>query len=42
LLSKRLKQALAENNISWQKCAELANVPQETMRNLYYGKVKDP
>ncbi len=42
MLSKRLRQALSERDMSWQKCAELADVPLETMRNLYYGKVKDP
>lgn len=42
MLSGRLKQALSERNMTWQKCAELADIPIETMRNLYYGKVKDP
>lgn len=42
MLSKRLKQALSERDMTWQKCAELADIPLETMRNLYYGKVKDP
>ena len=42
MLSERLKQAFSERDITWQECAELANIPFETMRNLYYGKVKDP
>lgn len=42
MLSERLKQAFAERDMTWQECAELADIPLETMRNLYYGKVKDP
>ena len=42
MLTKRLRQALAERDMNWQYCAELADIPLETMRNLYYGKVKDP
>lgn len=42
MLSERLKQAFSERGIAWQECAEQADIPLETMRNLYYGKVKDP
>ncbi len=42
LLSERLRQLFLERKITWQECADLANIPLETMRNLYYGKVKDP
>lgn len=42
MLSTRLKQALSERDMTWQTCAELADIPLETMRNIYYGKVKDP
>ena len=42
MLSEQLKQILSEKKITWQDCAELADIPFETMRNLYYGKVKDP
>lgn len=42
MLSNRLKQALSERNLSLQECSELADIPLETMKNLYYGKVKDP
>lgn len=42
MLSKKLREALLNRNITWQECAETAGIPLETMRNLYYGKVKDP
>ena len=42
MLYLRLNQMLEEKNMSWQKLAEIANVPAETMRNIYYGKVRDP
>ena len=42
MLYLRLNQILEEKNMSWQKLAEIANVPAETMRNIYYGKVRDP
>lgn len=42
MLYLRLNQLLEEKNMSWQKLAEIANVPAETMRNIYYGKVRDP
>ena len=42
MLSERLRQIFSERSITWQECAELADIPLETMRNLYYGKVKDP
>lgn len=42
MLSEQLRQLFIERGITWQECAELADIPLETMRNLYYGKVKDP
>ncbi len=42
MLSERLRHIFHEKEITWQECAELADIPLETMRNLYYGKVKDP
>lgn len=42
MLAERLRQVLSERHLSWQECAESADIPLETMRNLYYGKVKDP
>ena len=42
MLRERLRQALQARQLTWQKCAELADIPLETMRNLYYEKVRDP
>lgn len=42
MLSERLRQLFTELGITWQECASMADIPLETMRNLYYGKVKDP
>lgn len=41
MLSHRLKELLNEQNMTWQELAEKANIPEDTMRNIYYGKVKD-
>ena len=41
IISARLKEQLAEKGMSWHELAEKANIPEETMRNIYYGKVKD-
>lgn len=42
ILSSVLRELLHERGMSIQECAEKADVPMETMRNIYYGKVKDP
>lgn len=42
MLSNVLKELLNERNMSLQELAERADVPYETMRNIYYGKVTDP
>lgn len=42
LLTKQLRRIFVERGITWQECAELCDIPLETVRNLYYGKVKDP
>ncbi len=42
IISVRIKELLAERGMSWQELAEKANIPEETLRNIYYGKVKDP
>lgn len=41
IISARIKELLAEQGMSWHELAEKANIPEETMRNIYYGKVKD-
>ena len=42
MIQKELKDLLEKNHMSYQKLAELSGLPEETVRNLYYGKVKDP
>lgn len=42
MIQEELKYLLEKNNMSKEELAEKADVPLETMRNLYYGKVKDP
>ena len=42
MLYLRINQLLEDKGMSWQKLAEIAEVPVETMRNIYYGKVRDP
>ena len=42
MLYLRINELLNEKGLSWQKVAEMADVPMETMRNIYYGKVRDP
>lgn len=42
MLGKTLKELMNERNMSLQELAELADVPYETLRNIYYGKVTDP
>ncbi len=42
MLYLRLNEMLKDKGMTWQKLAEKADVPLETMRNIYYGKVRDP
>ena len=42
ILSERLRGALGDMDMSFAQLAEKADIPLETVRNLYYGKVKDP
>ncbi len=42
MLYLRLNEILKDKGMTWQKLAEKADVPLETMRNIYYGKVRDP
>ncbi len=42
MLYLRINQLLEDNGITWQQLAEKAGIPEETVRNIYYGKVKDP
>ncbi len=42
MLSKTLKELMNDKNMSLQELAERADVPFETVRNIYYGKVTDP
>lgn len=41
-LSEKLRELLTEKEMSYAELAERADVPLETVRNIYYGKVKDP
>ena len=42
VLSERLREVLDDMEMSFSQLAEKADIPLETVRNLYYGKVKDP
>ena len=42
ILSERLREVLDDMEMSFSQLAEKADIPLETVRNLYYGKVKDP
>lgn len=42
MLSATIKNLLDDKNMTYQELAEQANIPLETMRNIYYDKVKDP
>ena len=42
MIRNELIYLLKRNNMTYQELAEKAGVPLETMRNLYYGKTKDP
>ena len=40
--SMTLNEVMAERNLSIQEVAEMSELPYETVRNIYYGKVTDP
>ena len=42
ILSERLRSLMKEMDMSPSQLAEKAELPIETVRNLYYGKAKDP
>lgn len=42
MLSATIKNLLDDKNMTYQELAEQADIPLETMRNIYYDKVKDP
>ena len=42
MIAKRIKELLEREHMTWQVLAERADIPIETMRNIYYGKVKNP
>lgn len=42
MIKRELVYLLEKNSMTYQELAEKAGVPLETMRNIYYGKVKDP
>lgn len=42
VLSERLRGLLDDREMTFAQLSERADIPLETVRNLYYGKVKDP
>lgn len=42
MLSERLRELLQEYGWNIQDLADMTDLPLETIRNIYYGKVKDP
>lgn len=42
MLSERLRTLLAVNKMTKEELAQRCNLPLETIRNIYYGKVTDP
>lgn len=42
MIQNELVYLLEKNGMTYPELAEKAGIPLETMRNLYYGKVKDP
>lgn len=42
MITERIKEQLKLNGMKWEELAEKADIPVDTMRNIYYGKVKDP
>lgn len=41
VISARIKELLAEYGMTWHELAERAGIPEETMRNIYYDRVKE-
>ena len=41
-IDRNLKHVLAARNISLQQLSEDSDVPLETLRNIYYGKISNP
>lgn len=42
MLSDNLKSIMIKQKITLNQLAEMSDVPLETLRNIYYGKVSDP
>lgn len=42
VLSERLRGLLGDMDMTFPQLSEKADIPLETVRNLYYGRVKDP
>lgn len=42
MIGAKLRELMYEDNWSVARLAEATDLPVETIRNLYYGKVKDP
>lgn len=42
VLSEKLRELLDDRDMTFAQLSEQADIPLETVRNLYYGKVKDP
>lgn len=42
MLGQQLRKIAARRNLTIQQLAEMADIPLETMKNLYYGRVADP
>lgn len=42
MIAERLRQLLNAKNISLSEFAEMCDLPLETVKNVYYGKITDP
>ena len=42
MIAERLRQLLNAKNISLAEFAEMCDLPLETVKNVYYGKITDP
>lgn len=42
VLSERIRQLMAEKKWSIQRLADIAGLPEETVRNIYYARTPDP
>lgn len=42
MLGDNLRDIMSERNLSIQELADQAGIPFETLRNIYYNKVRDP